>query len=396
MGEIVIRSMGTINKAVAQYQNPMGSRYEYDSLLGWKKKSNYKGKSQASEYSVTYETNSKGLRGAEHPYKKESQAFRVLILGDSFTDGYTVNFNDLFSQILLGNLSKTGQKTFEVVNAGVSAYSTDQEMLYFETEGYKYEPDLTILMYYENDLHQNMMPFVSERKPYIVLENDSLIVKGIPVPKEKEPTNKNENWGYHDEVKLYGNNPSLMLKTKIWLFFNSELYKLTAQFLRNNKTINTLAIKCGLMEGNIKPEKSGHNEIQYYDVTLDPQKDYAWQLEEKILLRLKNNIQQNNKRFLVFYIPHKMEVYDEDWDFFKKEFELNNQFDVCHIGQCLQKICMKNNIDFIYPLDALKQQANQFAATNERLYYKNDIHWNENGHQFAGEIIADYILKHYH
>lgn len=393
----MVRSIHGIENLIIHYQNPMGSIYEYDSLLGWKKKADYKGKVFKEEYSSYYNTNSKGLRGAEHSYKKDSNTYRILILGDSFTDGYTVNFNDLFSEILLEKLNKTANKNnnFEVINTGVSGYSTDQEMLYFETEGFKYEPDLTVLMYYDTDHHQNMMPFASERKPYIVLENDSLIVKGIPVPKEKESTNKNDNWGYNDEIKLYGDQPSLMLKIKIWMLFNSELYKLTAQFFRNNKTINSLAINCGLMKESIKPDKSSHKEIPYYNISLDPIKDYAWRLEEKILVQLKNDAQKGNHDFLLFYIPHRMEVYDEEWAFFKKDYELNEQYDVCHIGRCLEKISRKNNIDFIYPLDELKKQAKNLATTNGRLYYKNDIHWNKNGHHLVGEIIAEYISKHY-
>lgn len=123
---------------------------EYDSLLGWGKKPNVVGEHITSEYSITEIMNSKGIRGPEYSYKKADDEYRILILGDSFAEGYSVEFNQLFSEVLKTKLNNDSRSDvyFEIINAGTGGYSTDQELLFFQTEGKKYNPDLTILMYF--------------------------------------------------------------------------------------------------------------------------------------------------------------------------------------------------------------------------------------------------------
>ena len=91
---------------------------EYDPLLGWKHKTNIKNIFITDEYSVPLSFNSKGMRGPEHSYNKDKNEFRILILGDSFSEGYAVNFNELFSEVLKNKLNGEGVGC-EVINAGV-------------------------------------------------------------------------------------------------------------------------------------------------------------------------------------------------------------------------------------------------------------------------------------
>ena len=42
-----------------------------------------------------------------------------------------------------------------MINAGVSGYSTDQELLWYRNEGIKYETDLVILVIAGNDVGDN-------------------------------------------------------------------------------------------------------------------------------------------------------------------------------------------------------------------------------------------------
>src|SRR4030042_6611591 len=79
---------------------------EFDSTLGWKKKANFIGTHSTLEYTVTEQSNSKGIRGPEYSYAKKPGEFRILILGDSFAEGYSVDFNNHFSEVLRRKLNK--------------------------------------------------------------------------------------------------------------------------------------------------------------------------------------------------------------------------------------------------------------------------------------------------
>src|SRR6185503_3636202 len=125
---------------------------QYDEVLGWKFIPYKGGKHITPEYTTSESFNSRGVRGPDRLYDKESRERRILVLGDSFAEGYSVEFEELFSSLLEHNLKARNDKfSYSVVNMGIAGYSTDQELLLFQREGKKYHPDLTIIMFYEND-----------------------------------------------------------------------------------------------------------------------------------------------------------------------------------------------------------------------------------------------------
>lgn len=101
-------------------------------------------------------TNGKGLRDErEFAYAKPAGTLRVLSLGDSHTQGYEVRQQATFSAVLERYLRHRGVHA-EVLNAGVSGFSTAEELAYLESEGYKYQPDVVVLGFYANDFEDNM------------------------------------------------------------------------------------------------------------------------------------------------------------------------------------------------------------------------------------------------
>src|SRR5688572_3037601 len=63
---------------------------EHDPLLGWRKKPGAKAVFNRREYTVEVAINSLGLRDVERPYAAPASTFRVLALGDSFVEAYSV------------------------------------------------------------------------------------------------------------------------------------------------------------------------------------------------------------------------------------------------------------------------------------------------------------------
>lgn len=129
--------------------------------------------------------NSLGLRGREVALRKEEGVFRVLVFGDSFAFGVGVDEEHLFSSHLERLLSLSSGARSEVINMGVSGYSTDQELLLFEDLGANLAPDLVLVVACDNDFPGNLSDFAYQAyyKPYFSLEAGGLLRRNIPVPR---------------------------------------------------------------------------------------------------------------------------------------------------------------------------------------------------------------------
>lgn len=146
----------------------------YDSLLGWTLKENLR---NAEVYGWKVSSNSKGCRGIEeHTYAKGKQ-LRILAIGDSFTFGECVNDSETFPHYL-----SIAMDSAEVINLAVHGYGQDQILLRLESEGVKYHPDIVVMGFLNDDMNRNRMSFKDYAKPYFVLEEDSMILQGVPVP----------------------------------------------------------------------------------------------------------------------------------------------------------------------------------------------------------------------
>lgn len=136
-------------------KGPPASILEFDAHTGWRKKPDISVTRKGSEYSVKIATNSLGLADDElASVAKPAGALRVVVLGDSFTQGFTVNREDLFVDLLEQRWRAEGRNV-DVLNAGTEGWSTDQEVAWLLDNGAKFQPDVVILAAYENDLYWN-------------------------------------------------------------------------------------------------------------------------------------------------------------------------------------------------------------------------------------------------
>jgi hypothetical protein len=146
---------------------------QFDPTLGWAYKPNSSGIS----------INSKGLRDNETDYKKPEGIFRIVLLGDSFTFGFGVPIEKHFSTILEGYFQNV-----EVINMGVSGFGVDQELIYLQEEGFRYEPDLVIAFVatYGDHRHMHNLRF-GKAKPRFLLVEGKLTLTDTPVIASEQP-----------------------------------------------------------------------------------------------------------------------------------------------------------------------------------------------------------------
>ena len=105
---------------------------------------------------VSYRFNALGFRGPDYAIPAPEGTFRILALGDSYTQGFGVHEEDTFAAQLESRLNAAagmrGQPLrFEVINSGVGGYSTEQERLSYESFSSAYEPQVVLLTMVFND-----------------------------------------------------------------------------------------------------------------------------------------------------------------------------------------------------------------------------------------------------
>lgn len=165
LGEGVLRFLGYHGAP----QSVISNLYSVeDSVLDWR----YIPRSQVTNGKVTNTYNSRGFRDVEHSIQRSPEVTRIVVIGDSVTEGYGVEEESLFARRLQTQLGGR----YEVVNMGMAGLNTPQEIHLLEKEGVQYNPALVILNFVLNDAdffttYRGVQKFLAEKDQNIGLLN---------------------------------------------------------------------------------------------------------------------------------------------------------------------------------------------------------------------------------
>ncbi len=164
-----------------QWAPENGSRtfWRYDERLGWAHRPGASGVHRHPDFAARVEISSQGLRDREYPEARVAGRCRMLVLGDSFAWGFGVDREEIFHERI-----EARHPDWEIVNAGVAGYATDQQLLYLEARGLALRPDVVLLLFHPNDLLENAERATSGYyKPYFERGGDgALALRQMPVP----------------------------------------------------------------------------------------------------------------------------------------------------------------------------------------------------------------------
>ncbi|MCI0329883.1 MAG: SGNH/GDSL hydrolase family protein [candidate division Zixibacteria bacterium] len=101
-----------------------------------------------------FRTNADHLLGAEIPKKKSARSFRILLLGDSSPVGLGLKirwqaFGERARELL--EMQYGERRDFELINAAVSGYTSEQIARFLRLKGWQYQPDVVVLYCGNND-----------------------------------------------------------------------------------------------------------------------------------------------------------------------------------------------------------------------------------------------------
>jgi lysophospholipase L1-like esterase len=168
--------------------------YRYDARLGWFPLER-SGGFLTVNVRIFARHNSQGFRDREHGVKTKP---RIAFLGDSYVWGYDVDERQRFTELVQARLPSR-----EIVNLGVSGYGNDQEYLLLRDRFDTFSPDLVFIVFCaDNDHWNNDSNNVYEGyfKPYFLVENGALALRGVPVPRSVNYVRTSLPWLFRSAV----------------------------------------------------------------------------------------------------------------------------------------------------------------------------------------------------
>lgn len=328
-----------------------GNLSEYDPVLGWKGTPGDEERMTTNNNSVWLEHNSQGFRDIEH--RSPSNKPAIVFLGDSFTWGFEVEFDEMFVNLLRDKL-----KNYEIINLSHRGYSTDQEFLTFNSFHYGGPIKLVALMFCENDVGSNNSDFDDKKyKPEFEIVNNELVLTGVPVPKVPEWENAGKVQAASPENPRKESIKKLLLNS----YFLHDLYFMyKLHFSQNIFSIDYLRSKLHKIHKSDNDEASELLQEENGDPTLT----------SRILQELKKNVSMRGARLVIFFIPSKIEI---------KHLSTAPPYQ-----QQIKGICKELDITCV-------DLAPYFKNTWRRTYFHEGMHWNKYGHRVAAEAIYDYL-----
>jgi len=139
-GEVSLRLLGHRGAPQASLSNV---ELLPDPLLDWR----YVPGSEIVEGRVVYHFNRAGFRDVDHELANPSARSRILVLGDSVSEGRGVPWDEVFAPVLQARLGAT----YEVINLAQAGLNTPQEVHLLEKVGLGYEPGVVVLNFVLND-----------------------------------------------------------------------------------------------------------------------------------------------------------------------------------------------------------------------------------------------------
>ena len=132
---------------------------------------------EESQRRVAVAINSIGFRDREHDVASPPGMRRVVMLGDSFTAGLSVDFENTFPQICERLLDESGPGgTWEVMTLAVAGDGTAQELLAYEQYGHADHPSVVVLNCFAgNDVSDNSPDLSTSLRPYFRLIDGRLV-----------------------------------------------------------------------------------------------------------------------------------------------------------------------------------------------------------------------------
>ncbi len=296
--------------------------------------------------------NSVGMRDREHTVPKVDGTYRILILGDSFMEALQLPFEASFPRLLERELGATTRRPVEVVNASVSGWGTDDELMYLEKYGARWEPDLILVaLTLNNDVKDNL------RERFHKIEHGAL-------------TEGSRRTLSSQEFRL--------IELKGFLASRSHAYQLFLRYRRSR-------------ERRIEAEQLNAHVLDLFRPTTSRELARGLETTRLLLERIALIAAQQKAEAVVVLLPLAVQVSGQaPGGLVERVGTATGALDIDRPQRLLRGVAERVGVEVI---DLLPQFRERTAAGGPSLYLERDGHWNESGHGLAAGIVASELVR---
>lgn len=307
---------------------------------------------RSREFEVEVRTNSRGMRADEIP-DSASDAFRIMILGDSFVEGYGVRVEEGVAEQLERRIKSTGgNRAVTVLNCGVAGYSPILEYLQFSTTGVQLRPDLVILFYDMSDVQEDVL----------YAEDADFDSMGVPV-------RVHPSWPSFGQATRV---PRGWLKT--FLHEHSYLYSLTGMVLESSKSNPVFE------RGNIRAGRFMHT----VDSLSTGWEEY-FRFSFSFVRMTADLCKRHGIPFVLVALPRGHQVNDREWSVGRSLWGLEQRTYHSAIFGELLSFARQEQLMYLDMTPAFR------AKSEGDLYFPIDGHWTARGHSVAADTLFQFL-----
>lgn len=322
--------------------------------------------------------NQAGMRDQLRPVQKAPGIFRIAVLGDSFAEAVQVPIEQTFWFLLQDKLAGCdpyqGRKV-EVLNFGVSGYSTAQELLTLRHRVWPYRPDLVLLAFFHgNDVVENSPALDRDPlRPYFVYRGDELVL---------------------DES--YRQSTSYRLRTAWPGRLGFSLLDHSRLLQAVDRATDLLGMWYSQWQAQREPVAARPKEpgvdTRVYQVPQDPRWQEAWRVTEGLIRKMHEEVNAHGAQFLVVTLSTGAQVHPDPW--FREQFEGRlGVADLFYPDRRIHELGKRTGFRVINLAPGMQRLATVFGAWWHG--FENSQpgigHWNSAGHQVAATSIAEML-----
>jgi lysophospholipase L1-like esterase len=324
------------------------------------------------EFLVYVQINKQGRRDVERPVQKAAGTFRILVLGDSFVEALQVPLEAAFPRVLEASLA-AGEPVapVEVISAGVSGHGTASELLFFEREGRRYQPDLVVLAFYPGNDVKNNSPTLEDRFTPVYGADGAL--------ERVEGQWREEASGWRARLPrlqayLYARQMVLLRRPDLAAQL-ADLGLIRAEAIRQAPQWDGVPLDYGV-----------------YATPLAPEWEDAWTRTERLLDQMREAVRESGATFVVLILSIREQTYPESWKEIVAAYPAmhSRQWDLDAPQRRLEAWCARREVPCVSLAAAFRGAA---ARGSEFLHYPREGHWTPVGHRLAAEVLEDFLRQ---